>query len=55
MSALPIFEDGLVIVGDEAYTAEEWAALSERAAKQAAYAQRPEAKAKQAATFGADR
>ena len=57
MTAMRQPDDGLVIVDDEAYTAEEWAAVqrfkakqaAKAAAYQAAYQQRPEAKAKKAA------
>ena len=41
--------DGLIFVGDEAYTTAEWAALESQKARQAAYARRPEVKARKAA------
>jgi hypothetical protein len=51
MSAMPkpVHEDGFVIVGDEAYLEDEWAALHHHKAKQAAYRERPEVKAQKAA------
>ena len=45
LAARAVFEDGMVLVDDEAWTREEW----EVKAYQAAYAQRPEVKAKRAA------
>ena len=41
--------DDLVLVGDEAYTTAEWAALESRKARKAAYRARPEVKAREAA------